>query len=58
MAESRSDTGEDETRPAVRCEAREAVYWITIDRPERRNAFNDEVAARIAAGPRSPGVLE
>lgn len=34
----------------VRCEARGAVYWITIDRPERRNAIDDDVAKGIAAG--------
>ena len=37
-------------KPPVRSEARDRVYWITIDRPERRNAFNDEVAHAIAAG--------
>ena len=36
--------------PLVRCERRAQSYWITIDRPEKRNAFNDRVAAEIAAG--------
>lgn len=44
----------------VRCEARGAVYWITIDRAERRNAINDAVARGIAAGLRTaeslPGI--
>ena len=34
----------------VRTEARGPVFWITIDRAERRNAINDEVASAIAAG--------
>jgi enoyl-CoA hydratase/carnithine racemase len=34
----------------VRCEARGPVFWITIDRPERRNAIDDDVAHAIAAG--------
>jgi enoyl-CoA hydratase/carnithine racemase len=29
---------------------RDAVLWITINRPERRNAINEAVAAGIAAG--------
>ena len=33
----------------VRRERRDEVEWITIDRPERRNALNDEVAAGIRA---------
>jgi len=39
-----------ETSPAplLRVEDRGAVRWITIDRPERRNALNDEVARGIA----------
>jgi enoyl-CoA hydratase/carnithine racemase len=32
----------------VRCERRGRVQWITIDRPEQRNAFNDDVVRRIA----------
>jgi enoyl-CoA hydratase/carnithine racemase len=39
--------------PVVLTERRDRVYWITINRPERRNAFNDEVAARIAEGLRA-----
>ena len=34
----------------VRCEARDQVQWITIDREEKRNALNDEVAGLIADG--------
>ena len=34
----------------VRLEPRDAVYWITIDREARRNALNETVVARIAAG--------
>lgn len=34
----------------VRTEARGPVFWITIDRAERRNAINDDVAHGIAAG--------
>lgn len=37
----------------VRCEAKGSAYWITIDRAERRNAINDEVAHGIAAGLRT-----
>lgn len=32
---------------------RDAVLWITINRPERRNALNEAVAAGIASGIRS-----
>jgi enoyl-CoA hydratase/carnithine racemase len=39
--------------PAVRTERRDRAFWITIDRPERRNAFNDAVAEQIAAGLRA-----
>lgn len=38
------------SEPVVLCEARERVFWITLNRPARRNAFNDEVAALIADG--------
>src|SRR4029453_4486850 len=31
-------------------ELRRAALWITIDRPEERNAFNDEVVREIARG--------
>ena len=34
----------------VRTEARGPVFWITIDRAERRNAINDDVAHGVAAG--------
>lgn len=34
----------------VRTELRDRVQWITIDRPEQRNAFNDEVLGGIEAG--------
>ncbi|MBL8265354.1 enoyl-CoA hydratase-related protein [Steroidobacter sp.] len=34
----------------VRCERRGAIYAITIDRPDRRNALNSDVIAAIAAG--------
>lgn len=39
--------------PVVRCEARGPVYWITIDRAEKRNAINDDVAHGIAEGLRA-----
>lgn len=48
-----SDSKDSAPRPVVRCEARGAVYWITIDRAERRNAINDDVANGIAAGLRA-----
>lgn len=34
----------------ILCERRDAVLWITIDRPERRNALNNEVLRGIASG--------
>jgi methylglutaconyl-CoA hydratase len=34
----------------VLCEKRGQVLWITINRPERRNAMNDAVCAGIMAG--------
>lgn len=34
--------------PFVRCTRRGAAQWIAIDRPEQRNAFNDEVLLGIA----------
>lgn len=47
-------------KPVVRCETRGSVFWITLDRPERRNSINDDVAHGIAAGLRQaesePGV--
>lgn len=36
-------------------ERRDRVMWISIDRPERRNALNDAVAAGIADGLRAAG---
>jgi len=36
--------------PEVLCEPRGAAFWITINRPERRNALNAVVLAGIAAG--------
>ena len=45
---------------AVLLEQRGPAFWITINRPERRNALNDEVIAGIVAGyaqaHRAPGV--
>jgi enoyl-CoA hydratase/carnithine racemase len=41
----------------VVCAVRGAVYWITIDRAERRNAINDDVANGIAAGLREAETL-
>src|SRR5436305_13087213 len=37
-------------RAAVRHERRGAAYWITIDRPEKRNALTADVIAGIRAG--------
>jgi enoyl-CoA hydratase/carnithine racemase len=37
-------------KDAVRCETRAAVHWITIDRPEQRNALNEGVVRGIAEG--------
>ena len=34
---------------SVLCEARGRVLWVTINRPEQRNAINDEVIAGISA---------
>ena len=34
--------------PPVRAEIRDRVQWITLDREEKRNALNDEVAGLIA----------
>ncbi len=36
--------------PVVLREVRGAACWLTINRPERRNALNDEVIAQIVAG--------
>ncbi len=33
----------------VICETRDHAYWITINRPTKRNALNDSVIARISA---------
>ncbi len=38
------------TRPVVLVEQREAVTWITINRPERRNALNEQVVTAIGDG--------
>ena len=35
-------------------EKRGAAFWITINRPEKRNAINDDVIAGIAEGYREP----
>jgi enoyl-CoA hydratase/carnithine racemase len=40
----------DAHAPVVLYEAREAVAWITLNRPAKRNALDDEAAGRIAAG--------
>lgn len=37
----------------VLTELRDSVLWITLNREERRNALNDEVAGRIAEGLRA-----
>jgi enoyl-CoA hydratase/carnithine racemase len=42
--------GDSQEGRLVHTEARGRAFWITIDRPARRNAFNDEVATLIAAG--------
>jgi enoyl-CoA hydratase/carnithine racemase len=42
-----------DTKPVVIHEKRDAVFWITINRPERRNAVTAEVMAGIRAGIRS-----
>ena len=34
----------------VICEKRQQVYWLTINRPERRNAMNSDVLSGLAAG--------
>ena len=36
----------------VLIERRGSIHWITLNRPERRNALNDEVVDKIAAGVR------
>lgn len=33
---------------SVLCEVRGRVLWVTINRPEQRNAINDEVIAGIS----------
>jgi hypothetical protein len=35
-------------------EKRGQAYWITINRPDKRNAINGDVIAGIAKGPRWP----
>ena len=34
----------------VKIEQKENVLWLTIDRPESRNAVNDDVLAELAEG--------
>jgi methylglutaconyl-CoA hydratase len=34
----------------VICEKRQQVYWLTINRPERRNAINPDVISGLATG--------
>ena len=57
---SRSLAGHAAAGPVVRSETRGPVFWITLDRPERRNSINDDVAHGIAAALRQaeaePGV--
>lgn len=36
--------------PALRIERRGAALWLVLDRPERRNALNDEIFAGIREG--------
>ena len=38
------------TDPSVLLDKRGPAYWITLNRPERRNALNDEVIGQIVAG--------
>lgn len=45
-----SSSGTGPERHPVRRELRGAVLWITIDRPDQRNAFNDEVIEGIRQG--------
>lgn len=40
----------DQQRPVVLTERRGRVQWLTINRPDRRNALNDAVLAGLAAG--------
>jgi methylglutaconyl-CoA hydratase len=42
----------------VKVDKRGAALWITIDRPERRNALNDEVFAGIQAGLEQAGAAD
>ena len=35
---------------SVLLERRGQAYWITINRPDKRNAINDEVVAGICGG--------
>ena len=55
-----SATGHVAAKPVVRSETRGPVFWITLDRPERRNSINDDVAHGIATALRQaeadPGV--
>ena len=52
-ADSRDAGAPADERPTVRVERRDAAQWITIDRPERRNALDDGVAVGIAEGLRA-----
>ncbi|MEZ4353051.1 MAG: enoyl-CoA hydratase-related protein [Myxococcota bacterium] len=52
-ADSRDAGAPADERPTVRVERRGAAQWITIDRPERRNALDDGVAVGIAEGLRA-----
>ena len=53
-------TAHGAAKPVVRSETRGPVFWITLDRPERRNSINDDVAHGIATALRQaeadPGV--
>lgn len=49
-ARARPVASDESNGQVVRTETRGPVFWITIDRAERRNAINDEVAHGIAAG--------
>jgi hypothetical protein len=41
---ARSALGRGDAMSDVRCERRGAALWITIDREDRRNALNEDVA--------------
>ena len=50
MSPMKSEKSSGGAEPVVRTEARGAVFGITLDRAERRNAITDDVATGIAAG--------